>query len=335
MGRAGLPAYGPGTGRGRRSHFFQSLCVNGPTQKRFSPSGVLRLELRDSENALVSTQYHPVEQGSGEGVLKLPKKLKDGPYEILAYTRWMKNYGEQQFYRKTIRVGEVSEVQGAVENIGERRMEFYPEGGRLLAGIPNRLVLTSQSLNGDYSPVAGSIVDGTGQKVAEVQSYAKGYGLAIFQPEAGKTYSFQPAKGSASALPEILDEGYALRVNTLSPEKIRIEVRATESMEGAPVVLEGKKEGQSYFVHVLEFEEGSAALDISKAALPQGLMTFSLTGMDQVAWAERPVWIDSREQLTVEAQPLNSKRTKEGEMAFRIKITDAEGNPVQTDFQPP
>ncbi|MGA9237445.1 TonB-dependent receptor, partial [Robiginitalea sp.] len=312
--------------------FFKAYVFNGPTQKRFSPSGVLRLELRDSENALVSTQYHPVEQGSGEGVLKLPKKLKDGPYEVLAYTRWMKNYGEQQFYRKTIRVGEDSEVQGAVENIGERRLEFYPEGGRLMAGIPNRLVLTSQSLNGDYSPVAGSIVDGTGQKVAEVQSYAKGYGLAIFQPEAGKTYSFQPAKGSASALPEILDEGYALRVNTLSPEKIRIEVRATESMEGAPVVLEGKKEGQSYFVHVLEFEEGSAALDISKAALPQGLMTFSLTGMDQVAWAERPVWIDSREQLTIEARPLNSKRTKEGEMAFRIKVTDAEGNPVQTDL---
>ena len=93
-----------------------------------------------------------------------------------------------------------------------------------------------------------------------------------------------------------MDEGYALRVNTLSPEKIRIEVRATESLKGAPVVLEGKKDGQSYFVHVLEFEEGVAALDISKAALPHGLMTFYLTGMDQVAWAARPVWIDSRER---------------------------------------
>jgi hypothetical protein len=39
-----------------------------------------------------------------------------------------------------------------------------------------------------------------------------------------------------------------------------------------------------------------------------------------------------REQLTIEARPLNSKRTKEGEMAFRIKVTDAQGNPVQTDL---
>jgi hypothetical protein len=44
-----------------------------------------------------------------------------------------------------------------------------------------------------------------GQKVVEVQSYAKGYGLAIFQPEAGKTYFFKPEEGSASALPEILE----------------------------------------------------------------------------------------------------------------------------------
>ncbi len=312
--------------------FFKAYVYNGPTQKRFSPSGVLRLELRDAENALVSKQYHPVEQGTGEGVLKLPKKLNDGSYEVLAYTRWMKNYGEVQFYRKTIQVGEDPEVEGTSENLGERRLEFYPEGGRLLAGISNRLVLTSQSPNGEYGSVAGSIIDGMGQKVMEVQSYAKGYGLAIFEPEAGKSYFFKPTEGSASALPEILDQGYALHVNTLSPEKIRIEVRATESLKGAPLVLEGKKDGQSYFVHVLEFEESAAALDISKAALPQGLMTFSLTGMDQVAWAERPVWIESEEQLTIEAQPLNSKRTEAGEMAFRIKVTDAEGNPVQTDL---
>jgi len=312
--------------------FFKAYLYNGPTQKRFSPSGVLRLELRDSENALVSTQYHPVEKGSGEGILKLPKKLKDGSYKVLAYTRWMKNYGEDQYYRKTIQVGEDPELQDAVENPGEHSLEIYPEGGRLLAGISNRLVLTSQSPSGEYSPVAGSIVDETGQKVAEVQSYAKGYGRAIFQPEAGKSYSFKPAEGSASGLPEVMDEGYALRVNTLSPEKIRIEVQATESLERAPVVLEGKKDGRSYFVHVLEFVDGTAALDISKAALPRGLMTFSLTGMDQVAWAERPVWIDSREQLTIEAQPLNTGRTQEGEMAFRIKVTDAEGNPVQTDL---
>ena len=278
--------------------FFKAYVYNGPTRKRFSPSGVLRLELRDSENALVSTQYHPVDQGSGEGVLKLPKKLKDGSYEVLAYTRWMKNYGEQQFYRKTIQVGEDPELQGAEENIGDQRLEFYPEGGRLLAGISNRLVLTSQSPNGEYGSVAGNIVDGMGQKVVEVQSYTKGYGLAIFEPEAGKTYSFQPAEGSASALPELLDEGYALRVNTLSKDKIRIEVRATESMEGAPVVLEGKKDGQSYFVHVLEFEDGVAVLDISKTALPHGLMIFSLTGMDQVAWACLLYTSDAADELT-------------------------------------
>ena len=312
--------------------FFKAYVYNGPTQKRFSPSGVLRLELRDSENALVSTQYHPLEQGSGEGVLRLPKKLKDGSYEVLAYTRWMKNYGEAQFYRKTIQVGEDRELQDAGKNLSQPRLEFYPEGGRLLAGISNRLVLTSQSQNGEYGSVAGSIVDDAGLKVVEVQSYAKGYGLAIFQPEAGKTYFFKPAEGSASALPEILDEGYALRVNTLSPEKIRIEVRATESLQGAPVVLEGKKDGQSYFVHVLEFEDGRAALDISKAALPKGFMTFSLTSLDQMAWAERPVWIDSGKQLTIEARLLKSKRTKGGGMDFRIKVTDGQGNPVQTDL---
>ena len=62
-------------------------------------------------------------------------------------------------------------------------------------------------------------------------------------------------------------------------------------------------------------------------------MTFSLTGMDQVGMG--PASGMDRFQgtaLTIEAQPLNPKRLKDGEVAFRIKVTDAEGNPVQTDL---
>jgi hypothetical protein len=121
-------------------------------------------------------------------------------------------------------------------------------------------------------------------------------------------------------------------VNSLSAEKIRIEVSATESLKSVPVVLEGKKDNQSYFVHVLEFTDGEASLDIAKATLPPGLMTFHLSGMDQVQWAERPVWIDSKEELNIEVQSLSGKAYKDGQHGFRIKVTDAAGNPVQTDL---
>ncbi|MDM9632481.1 Plug domain-containing protein [Robiginitalea aurantiaca] len=312
--------------------FFKAYVYNGPTQRRLSPSGVLRLELRDASNALVSTQYHPVAAGSGEGVLKLPEKLKDGQYELWAYTRWMKNYGQEQYYRKTIQVGDDPDLMDATENKGNYRLEFYPEGGRLLAGISNRLVLSSRSAQGAIGSVEGSIVDENGNTVADVQSYSRGYGMAIFQPQAGKVYSFKPSEGPVARLPEIQKEGYSLKVNSLSPEKIRIEVSATESLTGVPVVLEGKKDTQSYFIHVLELEDGMASLDISKASLPQGLMTFSLTGMDQVSWAERPVWIDTKEELVIQAEPLRNNLRKDGKMAYRIKVTDTEGNPVQTDL---
>jgi hypothetical protein len=313
--------------------FFKAYVYNGPTQKRFSPSGVLRLELRDAENALVSMQYHSVEAGSGEGVLRLPEKLDDGTYEIVAYTRWMKNYGEGQFFRKNIQIGD-SEPSANTEMSQKKRpvIVVYPEGGRLLEGIPNRLVLASRSAEGTSGSVDGTILDENGTAVANVQPYSNGFGMAIIQPEAGKSYTFKTKEGEATALPEILKEGYALRVNTLSSEKIRIEVRATESLKHRPVVLEGKKDGQSYFIHMLEFEDGSSALDIAKAALPKGLMTFYLTGTDEVAWAERPVWIDSKEALNIEARPLNDTRSKDGQMTLRIKVTDEQGKPVQTEL---
>ena len=45
--------------------FFKAYVYNAPTQRRLSPSGVLRLELRDSQSALVATQYHPIREGTG------------------------------------------------------------------------------------------------------------------------------------------------------------------------------------------------------------------------------------------------------------------------------
>ncbi|MDX1333326.1 MAG: hypothetical protein R3252_09875, partial [Robiginitalea sp.] len=86
--------------------FFKAYVFNAPTRQRFSPSGVLKLELRDAENALVASQYHPLQEGTGQGVVRLPKKIEDGSYRLLAYTRWMQNYGEEQFFSTDIRVGE-------------------------------------------------------------------------------------------------------------------------------------------------------------------------------------------------------------------------------------
>ena len=311
--------------------FFKAYVFNGPTRRRFSPGGVLRLELRDDQNALVATQHHPIREGGGEGVLRLPRKMEDGTYQLRAYTRWMQNYGEEQFFRKDIRVGQPAEETESPSTADDTGVSFHPEGGRLLAGIANRLVVRQPG--SAASSLMGVVTDSEGKASFPVQAYNEGYGMVIFTPEAGRDYQFRNADGEQQDLPEVAARGYALKVNNLSPDKITLEVEPTLAMGGEPVVLKGEWAGQVIFIHMLEFEPGrKASLDIPKNGMPEGFVEFSLTGLDDTVWARRPVWIGSQGNLNIEVEPLDNSFSKGAEAGFRIRVTDPEGNPVRTDL---
>jgi hypothetical protein len=309
--------------------FFKAYVFNGPTQKRFSPSGVLRLELWDAQDALVASQYHPVREGWGEGVLRLPRKLEEGTYELRAYTRWMQNYGEKQFFRKVIRVGDPADEMAEEKIAGDAVVSFYPEGGKLLAGVQNRLIVRmpgSMQLEN-----VGEIIDGSGSVVLPIQPYSEGFGMAIFMPESGEDYQFRTPLGDVLDLPEIFPRGYALKANNLATDKISLEIQPTPAMGREPVVLKGERAGQTYFIHLIEFDkDDKATLDIPKEGMPAGFMNFSLTGLDDTVWAERQVWIGNHGNLNIEAQPLDQNFSDGARTGFRIRVTDSEGNPVKT-----
>lgn len=311
--------------------FFKAYIFNSLTLKRFSPSGVLRLELRDSQNALVRTQYHPIRKGVGEGMLRLPQKLKDGKYQLIAYTRWMQNYGEEQFFRKQIWVGDVREAVSTAKTSNAADITFHPEGGRLLAGIPNRLVL--KTTEGTKTKLKGDILDDSGSVLVPVQPYSAGYAMTIFKPEAGKSYRFRSSEGDIWNLPGADSLGYSLRVNNLSADKIAMEVQPTEAMGQQPVILKGKRDGKTYFIHAMEFTETPwARIEIPKAQLPPGLMNFTLEGMNERVWASRLVWIKNRADLTIEVSSLGTDFTEEGTAVFKVRVTDSKGKPVQAEL---
>ena len=307
--------------------FFKAYVLNVPTWRRFSPSGVLKLELRDSVKSLLSSQYHQLNRGTAEGVLRLPKMLEAGTYELIAYTRWMRNYGEDQFFRKEIQVGELPESREEATGSSQRQISFHPEGGSLLAGIQNRLVVHAPE------EIGGKIINEAGSTLVPVQEYGGEFGMAIFRAEAGIKYRLRTPQGKELDLPEVSTRGYSLKVNNLEADKLRLEVQPTRAMGTDPVVLKGERNGKTYFTHVLEFEENPiATLDIPKSGLPRGYLKFTLTGLDEHLWTERPVWIETPGSLRIEVEPVQARFTEGGENTFRVRVTGPDGSPVQTDL---
>jgi hypothetical protein len=80
------------------------------------------------------------------------------------------------------------------------QVEFFPEGGDLVAGLPNRVYFQARTMLGKPAELRGRIVDTDGKVVAEtVQTLHddkfpgvnQGMGLFAFTPEAGKKYELK------------------------------------------------------------------------------------------------------------------------------------------------
>jgi anti-sigma factor RsiW len=104
-------------------------------------------------------------------------------------------------------------------------VDFYPEGGDLVAGVPNRVYFQVRSTLDKPADLRGKVVDGEGRVVADgVETFNlpdqpganQGLGRFEFTPEAGKTYELKIESPVAiegkHELPKVQPEGVVLSV---------------------------------------------------------------------------------------------------------------------------
>ena len=69
-----------------------------------SLSKVLYAELINKEGVLVSSGMFPIQSGSVQGEIGLANNLEAGAYYLRAYTQWMRNFGDSDFFVQEIQV---------------------------------------------------------------------------------------------------------------------------------------------------------------------------------------------------------------------------------------
>src|SRR5213075_2023044 len=68
-------------------------------------------------------------------------------------------------------------------------LSIYPEGGDLVAGLPNRVYIEGRTPAKKPADMAGIIVNGAGTKVAAFRTEHEGRGRFSFVPTKGEAYS--------------------------------------------------------------------------------------------------------------------------------------------------
>lgn len=98
--------------------WFKIYCTS-PLFPSEELSRLAFIELVSNENSSVVRKKILLQHGEANGEFQIPADLPTGLYYLIAYTNWMKNFGEASFFRKAIAIinpgkpyGNISDVPG-------------------------------------------------------------------------------------------------------------------------------------------------------------------------------------------------------------------------------
>jgi len=222
--------------------------------------------------------------------------------------------------------------------LSEVDLDFFPEGGDLVQGLPARVYFAATNRHGEPADVEGIVEDDDGRIVAELSSVHDGMGRFAFTPHPGRRYQATLRLGGklvSYRLPQALDEGCALRsyddVHS-EHEAVRVGVRCTDARD---VVVAGTLREQTLdtaSVHVEPNRPTVVHLDAPDAlAHQQGAVRVTLFDGDLHPLAERLVYRHAGADLDIAITPKRETYGPRDEVVLDVRTTDPSGVPVAAD----
>jgi hypothetical protein len=213
-------------------------------------------------------------------------------------------------------------------------VQFMPEGGALVAGIPARLGFKALSENGKATAINGRVVNSKQQQVATFSTLHAGMGSFDFSPQSGETYTASVTlPGNISKtypLPPLSSQGTVLRVDTHGTDSLLVSASNTEA--GA-IYLFGQARGVVCYAGILHFTGKSTVKQLIATKLfPTGIVRFSLLNANRQPLNERVVYINHQDNLNINISADKTAYKTRDSVAMQIEVKDNTGKPVQGSF---
>ncbi|QIL38177.1 hypothetical protein G7074_02130 [Pedobacter sp. HDW13] len=332
--------------------WFKAYVLDATTLQPSTNSGTLYVELFDAQHIILQKRTLPMVNGISWGDFKLTDSLATGQYCIRAYTQLMRNMGADFFFEKTFAIAsriktqktEVVKQPPAAKDVltlaNEKPatdVQFVPEGGNLVAGLPSKIGYKAIGPNGLGVEVSGVILDRDNNEVTTLGKSYLGMGSFLFTPEANMDYRAQLKLPNGAVklypMPKVLPSGYGVMINNVDTANLKIKVLISADLLGkGDLFLLGQQNGNVAFSLPIASDSQLKVLNIAKDKLPAGVMQFTLFA-DQQPVCERITFIhpNQKEKLTLMVNGLKeSYKTREA-TTLNLGVTN-NGQPVQGSF---
>lgn len=324
--------------------WFKAYLFDASYHTLDSASRVLYVDLIHSATGKVVLQKKLKSSGVASGDFQLPDTLSADTYHVRAYTQYMRNFSENLFFEKSIKIFQDSPSTGNPEFTSEMpssvaTISFFPEGGNLVENIESRVAFKARNKKGQGFDVEGFVLDNLKDTVASFHSVHLGMGVFNIKPVAGKSYTAFIKKGDGSyfsqMLPKAQGAGYTITVDNVTfKDKIRLFVQnssPTTTLQELPIIIQQR--GKVCMVLKGSSSEKSFTVNIPRTQIPDdGITQITLFSSEGKPLAERLIFVEQNKQLHVKVKSKNSQYNTRGKTELELEVTDAEGKPVKGSF---
>lgn len=162
---------------------FSAYSISEKSGKPSLLSKILYVELVGSTGAVYQEKIS-LENGKGHSDFFISSLWATGQYQLLAYTRWMKNFDD--FSQTAITIINPYEDYHYEKKDQKLQIDFFPASDQLISGVDNMVGFKICGLNGEtYS---GKIVSQDGETLGKFTHDSFGYGKFQITPAFGKKY---------------------------------------------------------------------------------------------------------------------------------------------------
>jgi hypothetical protein len=310
--------------------WFKSYTVDASEHHPLDLSKIAYVEILNSEGKPVLQGKIALQNGIGTGSFFIPLSLPSGAYKIRAYTNWMKNNGPDFFFDKDIMI--VNALKKSSDSLHIKKasydIQFFPEGGNLVDGIPSVIGFKVVDENGRGINTEGDIIDQNQKTVAHFQSQAFGMGRFNLTASASDQYrayvKVGPNQLTVVDFPNVYRKGFTLKAESDS-STITVTVASNYEGENLPVYLLVHTRGQVKFTQMLTLVNGKASTQIKKTLLGEGISSITLFNNLKKPICERLLFrMPSSLEMTAQAELDEYQNRKKVTVNIRVNsnVTD-------------
>jgi len=194
---------------------------------------------------------------------------------------------------------------------GTTDIQFFPEGGELITGIPTQVAFKAIKQNGLGIDLIGTIVDNTGNEITKITSSHLGMGSFYLNSESGKTYkaniTFKDGTKKSIDLPKAIESGISIQAITSNPEVISFKMVANESYfqqnQGKDIYIVAQNGGRVYYAAQSKLQTQVTAAKIPTDKFPSGIIQLTMFSAAGEPISERLVFILHKNGMNLTLKP--------------------------------